>query len=162
MKFKFASVLVMAATLIAGGSSVATAQTASHPRIIDFRSGPAKQGLTIGRPAMVVKLKGTSPAFKRYVAAQVRLVRADRSCPTSARAITVYKYATNGYALGAVNDCGGYVALWGVRHGAWRQLIGTQDVFRCGQLHRDHVPVGLLNDGKCYIPGKAHLVTYRG
>lgn len=163
MKFKFASVLVVAAIMIGGGAAAAVASTTGHPRIIDFRSGAAKQySLDISRPAMVGKLKGTSPAFKRFVAAQVRSMMNDRTCTDSAHTLSVYKYATNGYAAGGVTNCGGYAAIWGVRHSVWKQLIGTQDVFHCGQLHRNHVPVGLLNDGKCYIPGHTRLVTYRG
>lgn len=163
MKLKIATVLVALAVLIGGGAAPATAQTVGHPRIIDFRTGPQKMGLAITRLAMVRKLVGTSPAFKRYIAQRLQELIDHHACARRIdEDITVDKYATDGYALGGVTECGGYRAIWGVRDGAWHQLIGTQDVFRCGQLHRDRVPIGLLDDGKCYVRGVNHLVQYRG
>ena len=52
----------------------------------------------------------------------------------------VLKYDPAGFAVGGVNDCGGYAALWGRKDGAWKELIGTQDAWLCSDLKKYGVP----------------------
>ena len=49
-------------------------------------------------------------------------------------------YDPAGFAVGGVNDCGGYAALWGRKDGAWKELIGTQDAWLCSDLKKYGVP----------------------
>ena len=79
-----------------------------------------------------------------------------QACKTSPL-ITVDALRTDGFALGTVNtrhrrNCsagGGYVAFWAVRHGAWKEVIGTQDVVACAKLERFDIP-SELGVHECY------------
>ena len=64
-------------------------------------------------------------------------------------------------AMGAVNTrprrhCqtgGGYAAIWAVRHGAWKEVIGTQDVIACSRLQRFGIP-SEIGVHECYEDGQ--------
>jgi hypothetical protein len=64
---------------------------------------------------------------------------------------------TDGFALGDVGTyprpgCqtgGGYAAFWAVRHGEWKQVIGTQDVPTCDRLQQLGFP-SELGVHQCY------------
>jgi hypothetical protein len=88
------------------------------------------------------KLEGTTDEFKTFIAGVWQQNTAD--CPTPD--ITVKKYSSAGFALGGVGGCGGYVALWTVRAGAWKEALGTQDEWTCGDLTRFSVPDGFAGD----------------
>lgn len=72
-------------------------------------------------------------------------------------------------ALGAVNDCGGYTAIWGDIGYGWHELIGQQYEFVCQELHDDGVPVGLVtgddtnhNVGMCLDAKTKKSIRYAG
>ena len=71
--------------------------------------------------------------------------------------MTVETLRTDGYAVGGVNDCGGYAAMWAVVDGQWKEIQGTQDTWECRVLKRYQVPSGVAGDS-CYNykTGKAH------
>ncbi len=79
----------------------------------------------------------------------------------SAPLITVDALRTDGFAMGGVNTrprrhCatgGGYVAIWAVRHGGWKEVIGTQDVVACAKLERFDIPSEIGVD-ECYEDGQ--------
>lgn len=131
-------------------------------RIVNYITKANVEGVDVTTPSKVNQLVGSSSAFKQFVANTVQGMIDRHQCPTAALGLTIARYATNGYALGAVNECGGYIAIWGVKNGVWKQLIGTQDVVHCQELHNDAVPVGLLVDGKCYNEVNRRVVSYRG
>lgn len=147
-----ASIAVLAAVVVpvalvnrdGGGSS--TPPPVSHPT---KTATPRPETVTYPDPGVFVtdeadtaKLTGTSAAFKSFIAAQARKAVAygEANCSGAGHGITVQKYSTNGYALGAVNDCGGYVALWVVVDDQWQEGIGTQDVWDCDSLAYLGVP----------------------
>ena len=74
--------------------------------------------------------------------------RTPRTCATPD--ITVKKYSSAGFALGGVGGCGGYVALWSLQDGTWKEALGTQDEWTCGDLARFGVPDVFAGD--CYRP----------
>jgi len=43
----------------------------------------------------------------------------------------------------------GYIAIWAVRHGAWKQVIGTQEAVECSRLEKYDIPAELGID-QCY------------
>jgi hypothetical protein len=90
------------------------------------------------------KLEGTTEEFKKFIA-DVWRSDAHHGCPMPP--ITVEKYSTAGYALGAVGGCGGYVALWVHEDGHWTEALATQDQWRCADLARYGVPTSFA--GKC-------------
>jgi hypothetical protein len=111
-----------------------------------------KDGVEISSEADIAKLTGTSDAFKAFILAQYRKLEqyGQANCPDAEHGVRVNKYDPTGFALGGVNDCGGYVALWSVQNGVWKEALGTQDEWRCGDLTRFSVPDGFA--GQCHGP----------
>jgi hypothetical protein len=115
----------------------------SPPTVITY-PGP---GLQVTNAADAHKLTGTSAAFRSFIAGQaVKAATDGTSCPDAAHGITVQKYSAAGYALGAVNACGGYVALWVETGGTWQEGMGTQDVWNCTTLDYLAVPRDFAGD----------------
>jgi len=97
------------------------------------------------------RLPGAPKEFRTFVKGQLHQMWDDLGhtpgCKTSPL-ITVNAVRTDGFALGDVNTrprrhCytgGGYVAFWAVRHGEWKEVIGTQDVVACDRLERLDFP----------------------
>lgn len=130
--------------LIAGrGGSDAEPPITEAPTVITFPGG----GVQVTSPGETDKLEGTSQEFKSFIAG-VWQHELDQGCPTPT--ITVSKYSSAGYALGGVGGCGGYVALWVGQDGHWKEALGTQDEWRCGDLSRFEVPTSFA--GECYGP----------
>ena len=63
--------------------------------------------------------------------------------------MTVKSLRTDGYAVGAVNKCGGYVALWAIVDGDWKEIDATQDLWDCAVLAKYRVPSDIAGD-TCY------------
>jgi len=76
--------------------------------------------------------------------------------------VTVDAYDPAGFARGGVNDCGGYVALWGRRDGVWKELIGTQDAWTCTDLRKFGLPPGLVTTCIGPVNGAMKEVPYKG
>lgn len=104
-------------------------------------------GVTVRSEADLAALVGTSDEFKAFIGATLAANRT-ADCPNAE--IGVQKYDDTGFALGTVGGCGGYVALWSVQNGAWKEALGTQDEWLCGDLNRFDVPDGFA--GECYGP----------
>jgi len=106
------------------------------------------------------RLPGVPADFRAFVKGQLHAMWDDlgqtQACKKSPL-ITVYAVRTDGFAMGAVNtrprrDCatgGGYIAIWAVRHGAWKEVIGTQEVIDCARLERFDIPSEIGVD-ECY------------
>lgn len=114
--------------------------------------------LFIEKPSDVDKLKGTSPEFKAFIADQVKSLTAAPATSECEIGVGVAAYAPSGFARGNVSACGGYAALWGIRDGRWKELIGTQDLWSCTDLRKFKVPAGLVDS--CYESMKE--VPYAG
>lgn len=127
-----------------GPAGTPTPTATASPTVVTF----PEQGLEITRPEDVGRLRGTSADFQEFVAAQVRLaVEAGSACPDAAHGVTVKKWSSAGYAIGAFSDCGGYQALWVDDDGTWIQGMGTQDVWSCTTLRYLAVPTSFA--GQC-------------
>lgn len=144
------------------GTKTRDVVTTAPTRIVDYITKAHPEGVDVNKPTMVNQLTDSSPEFKQFVANTVQGMIDRHQCPTAALGLTIARYATNGYAFGAVNECGGYIAIWGVKNGTWKLLIGTQDIVHCQELHKDGVPKGLLFDGKCYNEITRKVVQYAG
>jgi hypothetical protein len=144
-----AAAAVVAATipvaLTVGGHERATEPPISHTPSATVITFPGV-GVEVKAASDTSKLEGTSEDFKTFIADVWRQNLAD--CPTPD--ITVQKYSTAGYALGGVGGCGGYVALWVGQDGHWKEALGTQDEWTCGDLTRFGVPDGFA--GECAGP----------
>ena len=131
--------------------SGAAASAPPSPRdgtLITYHGAEAKASL----PLRADRLPGAPADFRAFVKAQLRGMWDDlghtQACKTSPL-ITVDALRTDGFALGTVSSrpkksCpdagGGYVAFWAVRKGAWKEVIGTQEVVSCAKLERFDIP----------------------
>jgi hypothetical protein len=128
-----------------------TATPTSTPgttQIITFPHG----GVDVRTPADATKLTGTTQAFQDFIGAQETRLRSDATdnCSAALRSLTVMKYDSAGFAIGAVNDCGGYQALWAMspETGIWSEALGTQDTWDCDGLRYLGVPKSFA--GTCF------------
>jgi hypothetical protein len=126
-------------------SPTATATpTGQTPQVITYPG----RGVEVVGEGDVGQLTGTTPEFRAFVAGQARKAATDgAACPDASHGITVQKYSSAGYALGGVNACGGYAALWVERDGAWQEGLGTQDAWDCDALGYLDVPGSFV--GEC-------------
>jgi hypothetical protein len=139
----------MLAAALAAPAFVAAPAGATPPpasrtgTLIKYHGTEAKATLPL-RPN---RLPGAPKEFRTFVKGQLHDMWDDLGhtpgCKTSPL-ITVNAVRTDGFALGDVNTrprrhCrtgGGYVAFWAVRHGEWKEVIGTQDVVACNRLEK--------------------------
>ena len=164
-----AALLVLAVTLVLSGTWLATSTaTASSPpaptqrdgTLIEFHGTESRAAL----PLRANRLPGAPKEFRAFVKAQLHDLWDElghtAGCKSSPL-ITVNALRTDGFAMGAVNTrprrhCqtgGGYAAIWAVRHGAWKEVIGTQDVVACTRLERFGIP-SEIGVHECYEDGQ--------
>ena len=168
-----AVLLVLALTLVLSGTWLATstASPQASPQssqrdgtLIKYHGTEAKATL----PLRANRLPGAPKDFRAFVKAQLHDLWDElghtAGCKTSPL-ITVNALRTDGFAMGAVNTrprrhCqtgGGYAAIWAVRHGAWKEVIGTQDVVACSRLEKFDIP-SEIGVHECYEDGQ--VVSY--
>lgn len=111
-------------------------------------------GIEVVTAADAAKLTGTSQEFRDFIATQAEKAATEgTSCPSAFHAVTVKKYSAAGYALGAVNACGGYIALWVLGDPSqnsaapqWEEGMGSQDEWDCDTLGYLGVPTSFAGD----------------
>jgi hypothetical protein len=94
-------------------------------------------------------LRGAPEAFRRFIGRTAQQVADASDCSDGYVGVTVQTLRTDGYAVGGVNDCGGYAALWAAVDGRWREIAGTQEAWDCAVLERYAVPSDLAGT-TCY------------
>jgi hypothetical protein len=165
-----AALLLVALALALSGAWLATS-TASPPAapardgtLIHYQGTEAKATLPL-RPN---RLPGAPKEFRAFVKAELHELWDElghtAGCKSSPL-ITVDALRTDGFAMGGVNTrprqhCqtgGGYAAIWAVRQGAWKEVIGTQDVVACSRLRKFDIP-SEIGVHQCYEDGQ--LVPY--
>ena len=166
-----AALLLVALAVVMSGTWLATSTASSPPAptqrdgtLIEYHGTESRAAL----PLRANRLPGAPKEFRAFVNAQLHDLWDElghtAGCKTSPL-ITVYALRTDGFAMGAVNTrprryCqtgGGYAAIWAVRHGAWKEVIGTQDVVACTRLERFDIP-SEIGVHECYEGGQ--LVPY--
>ncbi|WP_243059373.1 hypothetical protein [Nocardioides sp. SR21] len=118
------------------------------PRLIAYAGGESP-GVQVQERADAKNLRGAPKAFKRFIGKKAQRLTDHSTCTDGYVGVTVEFLRTDGYAVGDVNDCGGYVALWAVADGRWKEIAGTQDFWSCGVLKRHVVPSSIAGD-RCY------------
>lgn len=129
-------------------SSSPSASPSEEARLIAYAGGESP-GAEVRTPADADKLEGAPDAFKTFIGDTARRLVADSTCTDGYVGITVEFLRTDGYAVGGVNDCGGYAALWAVVDGQWKEIAGTQEAWECQVLERYEVPSDVAGD-TCY------------
>jgi hypothetical protein len=137
-------------------SASPTTSQSPKPRLLAYAGGESP-GVQVHRRADVRNLHGAPAAFKQFIARTAERLAKESTCDDAAVGVTVETLRTDGYAIGGVNDCGGYAAMWAVVDGRWKEIQGTQDSWECRILHRYHVPSDVAGTS-CYNykTGKAH------
>ncbi|QIG43356.1 hypothetical protein G5V58_11790 [Nocardioides anomalus] len=156
--------LLVALVLVLTGARLATSSAAPAPEhhrdgtLLDF---DRKDGRAV-LPFTSEDVPKAPASFRRFVRSELTRTWKQElgglpACRTSPR-ITVDTLRTDGFALGDVfskplkscpNSGGGYIAIWAIRKGAWKQVIGTQEVVDCSRLERFDIPAELGID-QCY------------
>ena len=122
--------------------------TPSAPQLISY-DGDGSHPVEIRTTADADGLAGAPDAFKDFIGRTAERVAEDSSCDDGYVGVRVRTLRTDGYATGSVNDCGGYVALWAVVDGDWKEIDGTQDLWDCAVLTKHRVPTDVAGD-VCY------------
>jgi hypothetical protein len=112
-------------------------------------AGGESAGVEVRKPADVEKLDGAPDSFKAFIGDIVRRLLADSTCSDGYVGVNVQILRTDGYAVGGVNDCGGYAALWAVVDGQWKEIAGTQEAWECKVLEQYEVPSDVVGT-TCY------------
>ena len=154
--------LVLSGTWLATSTASSTAQSTTQRdgTLIKYHGTEAKATL----PLRSNRLPGAPREFRAFVKAQLHDLWDElghtAGCKSSPL-ITVDALRTDGFAMGAVNTrprphCqtgGGYAAIWAVRHRAWKEVIGTQDVIACTKLEKFDIP-SEIGVHECYEDGQ--------
>lgn len=119
--------------------------------VIDY-TDHGQTGVVLTRTGDVDKLTGSPDEFMTFIAGQVRraITEAGDRCPSAFTGVFVQAIRTepDGVAVGGVNTCGGYGALWANAGGRWHEVFGTQEGWDCEVLRRYDVP-GSFVDNIC-------------
>jgi hypothetical protein len=133
------------------------------PEVVVYAGGEAVPPL-IKTHRDVGQLKGAPQDFREFVGRAADEVSEQSSCTGGAVGITVDALRTDGYAVGEVNDCGGYAAMWAKDDdGAWLEIQATQDTWDCAVLKQYRVPSEILLDSQtCFAyDGDQKVHDYR-
>jgi len=148
-----AAVAVLTVTACADASAATAAagtDAARHrPRLIAYAGGESP-GAEVQNRADARRLSGAPRSFKRYIGNYAVRLNRSSTCTNGYVGVTVETLRTDGFAVGGVNDCGGYQALWvKPHHRRWREVAGTQEAWDCKVLKRYDVPSSVVGT-TCY------------
>lgn len=129
-------------------STSTTAAPDRRGEVIAYAGGESP-GVLVRGPRDAAQLRRSPAAFKRFIGHAAQRVVDHASCSDATVGIMVEFVSTAGYAVGSVNECGGYAALWASVDGRWREIEGTQDAWDCAVLEHYAVPSDLVGD-TCY------------
>ena len=119
-----------------------------EPRMIAYAGGESP-GAEIHNRADADKLDRAPASFKRFIGRAAERLAAGSTCADGYVGITVEFLRTDGYAVGGVNECGGYRALWAVVDGSWKEVAASQEMWDCAVLERYTVPSEVAGT-RCY------------
>lgn len=131
-------------------SPTPTTTPTATPKLLDFSSLNNNSGAFVTGPkdiGQIAKAPADFQAFVLKLAAKAN--KFGKQCPDAAHGVGIDMVRTDGFAVGGINDCGGYRALWAKVDGRWKEIIGTQDEWDCGPLRKYQVP-SVLVGGRCY------------
>ncbi|MGN6577747.1 MAG: hypothetical protein ACTHKG_18905 [Nocardioides sp.] len=121
---------------------------AAAPRLLAYAGGESP-GAEIRSQADADKLAGAPEGFKQFIGRTAERLADGSTCEDGYVGVTVEFLRTDGYAVGGVNECGGYRALWAVVDGSWKEIAGSQEMWDCAVLQRYTVPSEIAGS-RCY------------
>ena len=123
--------------------------TPAEPKLISY-DGDGSARAEVRTTADANKLAGAPDSFKKFIGRTAERVTRGATCEVGFVGVSVTSLRTDGYAVGAVNDCsGGHVAMWAVVDGDWKEIDATQDLWDCAVLGKYRVPSDIAGD-TCY------------
>lgn len=175
-----ARLLLCAATLVLGGCSSQGADNAAAPRTPaltpttsspdptqDPASAPSQLipygGAEVRTTADANNLAGAPDSFKKFIGRTAERLTRGATCEGGDVGVTVKTLRTDGYAVGAVNECGGdggYVALWAIVDREWQEIDATLDLWDCAVLAEHRVPSDIAGD-TCYDNDAQAQLSYQ-
>lgn len=124
--------------------------SAPAPQLIAYAGGEAA-GVRIQNRSDADALRGAPVEFRGFIGRTAQALVDEAACDEAYVGVTVDAVRTDGYAVGGVDECGGYAALWALVDGSWQEIAGTQDSWDCAVLKRYRVPSDLLlGDQTCF------------
>ena len=132
----------------ASPSQTAPSETAPEPELIAYAGGESP-GFEVQDRQDAEKMTGAPVAFRQFIGRTAQGIADGSTCKDGYVGVTVQMLRTDGYAVGGVNDCGGYLALWAVVDGTWKEVAGSQEMWDCAVLERYTVPSDVAGDA-CY------------
>ena len=122
---------------------------AAEPKLISY-DGDGSDRAEVRTTADANNLAGAPDSFKKFIGRTAERHTKGATCEEGYVGVTVKSLRTDGYAVGAVNECGGgYVAMWAIVDGNWKEIDATQDLWDCAVLAEYRVPSDIAGD-TCY------------
>jgi hypothetical protein len=118
------------------------------PRLIGYAGGESP-GAEIHDQADADRLQGAPEGFKQFIGRTAERLAHGSTCTDGYVGVTVETLRTDGYAVGGVNECGGYRALWAVVDGSWKEVAASQEMWDCAVLEHYTVPSDIAGE-RCY------------
>ena len=118
------------------------------PKLISY-DGDGSHPAVVRTTADANHLAGAPSSFKQFIGRTAERLTGNTTCKDGNVGVTVRTLRTDGYAVGAVNECGGHAALWAIAHGHWKEIDATQDLWDCAVLAKYRVPSDIAGDS-CY------------
>ncbi len=125
------------------------APASAEPKLISY-DGDGSDRAEVRTTADANNLAGAPDSFKKFIGRTAERLTRGATCGKGYVGVTVQSLRTDGYAVGAVNECGGgHVAMWAIVAGDWKEIDATQDLWDCAVLAKYRVPSDIAGD-TCY------------
>ena len=124
------------------------APASAEPKLISY-DGDGSDRAKVRTRADANNLAGAPDSFKKFIGRTAERLTTGTTCGEGYVGVIVKSVRTDGYAVGAVNECGGYVAMWAIVDGDWKEIDATQDLWDCAVLAKYRVPSDIAGD-TCY------------
>ncbi|TIC86639.1 hypothetical protein [Nocardioides sp. GY 10127] len=118
-------------------------------------------GLVTSPEQVPRKLGSTSQSFQDFVTGQIEQLIATSTCADGQPRVDVEVFRSDGWALGGVGDCGGYLAVWRETDGTWSEVLGGQDVWACADLEALGAPSDVVGTRCWDEDGTGDVIRYR-
>lgn len=165
MRLGLTALALTAALALAGCSgddepdAAPSATPTEKPELITYAGGESP-GVEVQGTADEQRLEGAPESFQRFIGETAQSLADASTCEDGYVGVTVAVLRTDGFALGGVNDCGGYAALWAEVDGEWQEVDGTQEAWECSVLEEYAVPSDVVGT-TCYDDDADKERTYQ-
>jgi len=122
--------------------------TPVEPQIVAYAGGESA-GYLVQGPADARKMSDAPAVFRDFIGSEAARIVAGAGCDSPDVGANVEFVSPAGWAIGSVNECGGYRAIWGTVDGEWEQVLGTQDSLDCAVLVSYRIPSDVVGE-TCY------------